>query len=128
MNIGRVNLVAEDHRPDADWSRRRRQLRDVGRSQARLRIGAGRRLRSDAPIGRFEFWAFDVAQRKLLSRTPFDGRPRMALRVSSNGKLLYVYQAGATIDVYERRVVPKLRTIEMNAADQTTTLYILPRK
>ena len=25
----------------------------------------------------------------------------MALRVSSNGKLLYVYQAGATINVYD---------------------------
>ena len=26
------------------------------------------------------------------------GFPRMALRVSSNGRLLYVFQAGATID------------------------------
>jgi hypothetical protein len=75
------------------------------------------------PIGRYEFWAFDVAQKKLLSRTAFDGRPRMALRVSSNGKLLYVYQAGATIDVFDSASYKKLRTIEMNA-DQTTTLYI----
>ena len=80
-----------------------------------------------AAIGRYEFWAFDVAQQKLLNRTPFDGRPRMALRVSSNGKLLYVYQAGATIDVYDAASYKKLRTIEMNA-DQTTTLFILPRK
>ena len=77
-------------------------------------------------IGRYEFWAFDVAQRKLLSRTPFDGRPRMALRVSSNGKLLYVFQAGATIDVYDAATYKQLRTIEMNA-DQTTSLFILPR-
>ena len=70
-------------------------------------------------IGRYEFWAFDVEQKKLLSRTPFDGRPRMALRVSSNGKLLYVFQAGATIDVYDAASYKKLRTIEMNA-DQTT--------
>ena len=27
-------------------------------------------------------------------RTEFPGRPRMALRTSSNGKLLYIYQAG----------------------------------
>ena len=51
----------------------------------------------------------------------------MALRVSSNGKLLYIYQAGATIDVYDAASYKKLRTIEMNA-DQTTRLYILPRK
>jgi hypothetical protein len=50
----------------------------------------------------------------------------MALRVSSNGKLLYIYQAGATIDVYDSTTYRKLRTIEMNA-DQTTSLIILPR-
>jgi hypothetical protein len=77
-------------------------------------------------IGRYEFWAFDVEQRRLLNRTQFEGRPRMALRVSSNGRLLYIFQAGATIDVYDSTSYKKLRTIEMNA-DQTTTLYILPR-
>jgi len=77
-------------------------------------------------IGRYEFWAFDVTQRKLLSRTEFQGRPRMALRVSSNGRLLYVFQAGATIDVYDSTSYKLLRTIEMNA-DQTTNLFILPR-
>ncbi len=78
-------------------------------------------------IGRYEFWAFDVTQRKLIGRTEFEGRPRMALRVSSNGRLLYVFQAGATIDVYDSSSYKLLRTIEMNA-DQTTNLFILPRK
>lgn len=78
-------------------------------------------------IGRYEFWAFDVQQRKLTSRTPFEGRPRMAMRVSSNGRLLYVFQAGATIDVYDSTSYQLLRTIEMTA-DQTTNLFILPRK
>jgi hypothetical protein len=127
MNIGRVNLVAKtiDLTPigpaegvsfamSTDRKRAYGLVQGGGQSPAQ-------------PIGRFEFWAFDVAQRKLLSRTQFDGRPRMALRVSSNGKLLYVYQAGATIDVYDAASFKKLRTIEMNA-DQTTTLYILPRK
>jgi hypothetical protein len=77
-------------------------------------------------IGRYEFWTFDVEQRRLLNRTPFEGRPRMALRVSSNGRLLYVYQAGETIDVYDTATYKKLRTIQMNA-DQTTSLFILPR-
>jgi hypothetical protein len=77
-------------------------------------------------IGRYEFWAFDVEQRKLIGRTEFAGRPRMALRVSSNGKLLYVFQAGATIDVYEAATYKLLRTIQMNA-DQTTNMFILPR-
>ena len=35
------------------------------------------------------------------SRMEFDGRPRMSLKTSSNGKLLYIYNAGNTIDLYE---------------------------
>ena len=126
MNIGRVNLVAKtiDLTPigpaeGVSFAMSADRKRAYGLVQ-----GSGS---ATQPIGRFEFWAFDVAQRKLLNRTTFDGRPRMALRVSSNGKLLYVYQAGATIDVYDAASYKKLRTIEMNA-DQTTTLYILPRK
>lgn len=126
MNIGRVNLVAKsiDLTPIGP-------AEGVGFAMARDRQRAwglvqGNGAAAALPIGRYEFWAFDVAQKKLLSRTPFDGRPRMALRVSSNGKLLYVYQAGATIDVYDSATYKKLRTIEMNA-DQTTTLFVLPR-
>lgn len=126
MNIGRVNLVAKtiDLTPigpaeGVSFAMTLDRKRAYGLVQ-----GGGS---ATQPIGRYEFWAFDVAQRKLLNRTPFEGRPRMALRVSSNGKLLYIYQAGATIDVYDAASYKKLRTIEMNA-DQTTTLYILPRK
>jgi hypothetical protein len=46
--------------------------------------------------------------------------------VSSNGRLLYVFQAGATIDVYDASNYRYLRTIEMTA-DQTTNLFILPK-
>jgi DNA-binding beta-propeller fold protein YncE len=119
MNLGRVNLVAKTI-----------DLTPIGPAE-----GIGFALAPDRKkgyglmqqIGRYEFWAFDVAGKKLISRTPFEGRPRMALRVSSNGKLLYVFQAGATIDVYDAASYKRLRTIEMNA-DQTTSLFILPRK
>jgi len=118
MNLGRVNLVAKtiDLTPLGP-------AEGVGFAMAPDRKKAWGLMQQ---IGRYEFWAFDVSQKKLLSRTPFDGRPRMALRVSSNGRLLYVFQAGATIDVYDAATYKKLRTIEMNA-DQTTTLFILPR-
>ncbi|MCC7126020.1 MAG: hypothetical protein IT178_14310 [Acidobacteria bacterium] len=76
-------------------------------------------------IGRYEFWTFDLEKGQLLSRGEFKGRPRMAVRVSSNGKLLYVYVAGATIDVYDAASYKYLRTIQMNA-DQTTELFVVP--
>jgi len=118
MGIGRVNLVAKS----IDFT-------PIGPSEGvsfALTPDRKRGYGLVQQIGRYEFWAFDVEQRKLLSRTPFEGRPRMGLRVSSNGRLLYVYVAGATVDVYDAASYKLLRTIQMNA-DQTTSLYILPR-
>ena len=118
MGIGRVNLVAKS----IDFT-------PIGPAEGVSFALAPDRKRGYGlvqQIGRYEFWTFDVDQKKLLSRIPFDGRPRMGLRVSSNGKLLYIYVAGATIDVYDAASYKKLRTIEMNA-DQTTSLFVLPR-
>ena len=119
MGMGRVNLVGKsiDFTPIGPSE-------SVGFAMAPDRKRAYGLMQQ---IGRYEFWAFDVTQRKLLSRTPFEGRPRMAMRVSSNGRLLYVFQAGETIDVYDSTSYQLLRTIEMTA-DQTTNLFILPRK
>ena len=118
MGIGRVNLAAKsvDFHPIGP-------AEGVGFAMAPDRKRGYGLLQQ---IGRYEFWAFDLEQKKLINRTEFAGRPRMALRVSSNGKLLYIYQAGATIDVYEAASYRYLRTIEMTA-DQTTSLFILPR-
>jgi DNA-binding beta-propeller fold protein YncE len=119
MGIGRVNLVGKsiDFTPIGP-------AEGVGFAMAPDRKRGYGLMQQ---IGRYEFWAFDVAQRKLISRTPFEGRPRMAMRVSSNGRLLYVFQAGETIDVYDATSYNLLRTIGMTA-DQTTNLFILPRK
>lgn len=76
-------------------------------------------------IGRYEFWTFDLENAALVNRAEFAGRPRMGLRVSSNGRLLYVYVAGATIDVYDAATYAYVRTIQMNA-DQTTELFVVP--
>jgi hypothetical protein len=118
MGVGRVNLVGRsvEFHPIGP-------AEGVGFAMAPDRKRAYGLLQQ---IGRYEFWTFDLEQKKLLTRTGFEGRPRMALRVSSNGQLLYVFQAGATIDVYDAATFRHLRTIEMNA-DQTTNLFVLPK-
>jgi hypothetical protein len=126
MNIGRVNLVAKTIELTPIGPAEGVSFAMTADRKKAYGLVQGSGSNPASPIGRYEFWAFDVPQKKLLSRTTFDGRPRMALRVSSNGRLLYIFQAGATIDVYDSTSYKKLRTIEMNA-DQTTTLYILPR-
>ena len=65
-------------------------------------------------IGRYEFWTFDLKNHKIRSRAEFPGRPRMSIKTSSNGKLLYVYMAGRTIDVYEAATYKYLRTIQLD--------------
>jgi len=78
-------------------------------------------------IGKYEFWSFDLANHKLDKRVEFEGRPRMALKTSSNGKVLYIYQAGNTIDLYDAATFKYLRTITLDA-DMTTNLYVMPGK
>ena len=76
-------------------------------------------------IGKYEFWSFDLVNHRLEKKAEFQGRPRMALKVSSNGKVLYIWQAGNTIDLYEAATFKYLRTITLDA-DATTQLYVMP--
>ena len=76
-------------------------------------------------IGRYEFWKFDLEHRKFVGRTEFKGRPRMGLKTSSNGKVLYIFVAGNTIDLYDAETYQYLRTITIEG-DMTTDLFVLP--
>jgi hypothetical protein len=78
-------------------------------------------------VGNYEFWTFDIANRRIANRARFAGRPRMGLVTSSNGQLLYIYVAGNTIDVYDAATYRYLRTIELDA-DTTTIMFVLPRQ
>ena len=57
----------------------------------------------ESAVGRYQFWTFDLDQRRVISRAEFEGRPRMSLKTSSNGRVLYIYNAGNTIDIYDAR-------------------------
>ena len=81
----------------------------------------------ESAVGRYEFWTIDLDQRKITSRAEFAGRPRMALKASSNGKVLYIYQAGHTIDLYDAATYKYLRTIELDG-DVTTGFFVVPRQ
>jgi len=75
-------------------------------------------------IGKYEFWSFDLVNNRLDRKLEFQGRPRMALKTSSNGKVLYVWEAGNTIDLYEAATFKYLRTITLDA-DATGSLHVL---
>ena len=75
-------------------------------------------------IGHYEFWTFDLDGRRVEQREVIKGRPRMSLAVSTNGRLIYVHQAGATIDLYEASTYRYLRTIDLDG--DMTNLFLVP--
>jgi len=117
MGIGRVNLTAKT----VDFY-------TMGPSSpVSFTMAPGRKVAYGLfqDIGRFEFWRFDLEHRKLANRTEFKGRPRMSMKTSSNGKVLYIYNAGETIDLYDAETYQHLRTISLEG-DMTAELFVFP--
>jgi hypothetical protein len=115
MGIGRVNLAAKsvDYHP-------------LGPSTAvSFTVAPDRKSAYGLydEIGRYEFWKFDLEHHRLTNRVEFKGRPRMGLKTSSNGKVLYIYVAGNTIDLYDASTYQYLRTITLDG-DMTTELFV----
>jgi sugar lactone lactonase YvrE len=79
----------------------------------------------ESEIGRYQFWTFDLAGRRVAKRQEFDGRPRMSLKTSTNGKVLYIYNAGETIDLYDAETYAPLSTLHL-PGDVSTGLIVLP--
>jgi hypothetical protein len=79
-------------------------------------------------IGRYEFWTLDLAGKRLQSHVQFDARPRMAIRSSSNGKIIYIFEAGNTIDLYEAAGFKHLRTITLDADMMYNTFHVVPSR
>jgi hypothetical protein len=91
-------------------------------------IGADRKhgyiLREE--IGEFELWTVDMAAKRVQSKVSFAGRPRMAIRSSSNGQVLYIYEAGNTIDLYAADGFKFLRRIALDSDMMYGTFYVVP--
>ena len=115
MGIARVNLAEQD----VDFY----TLGPSERVSFALAPGGRRGYGLRSEIGFYEFWTFDLEGRRVASRVEFPGRPRMSLLPSSNGELLYIYNAGNTIDVYDADTHELLRTVWLDA-DMTRFLLV----
>jgi hypothetical protein len=76
-------------------------------------------------IRRYEFWTIDMAGKRLRDKVTFDSRPRMALRSSTNGKIVYIFEAGNTIDLYQADGFKHLRTIALDADMMYNTFHVV---
>ncbi|HUR32343.1 MAG TPA: hypothetical protein VM032_01015 [Vicinamibacterales bacterium] len=117
MGIGRVNLAAK-----------KVDFYTLGPAQqVGFTMTPGRKLAYGLfnDIGHYEFWRFDLEGRKVGARVEFAGRPRMSLKASTNGKVLYIYNAGNTIDLYEADTFKYMKTITLDG-DVTSDLFVVP--
>lgn len=117
MGVGRVNLAAKS----VDFY----TLGPATPLNFALAPGRKRAFGVFQDIGRWEFWTFDLEKRALANRSEFRGRPRMSLKTSSNGQVLYIYNAGETIDLYDAATYRHLSTISLDG-DMTTELFVFP--
>lgn len=76
-------------------------------------------------IGRHELWTIDMAARAVTRRVEVPTRTRMQMRTSSTG-LLYLYEAGRTIEIYSADATTRLRTIELDSDMMYATFVIVP--
>lgn len=75
-----------------------------------------------------EFWTFDLDTYRVIGRTQFTGRPRMGMRVSSNGNYIYIHTAGNTIDLYDTASFKLQRTISLDGDMTGFTLLPPPKR
>jgi len=79
-------------------------------------------------IRHHELWTIDLAGKRLENQVQFEGRPRMALRSSSNGQIIYIYEAGNTIDLYEAAGFKHLRRITLDADMMYGSFHVVPSR
>jgi hypothetical protein len=73
---------------------------------------------------RTEFWVFDVEDRKVIKKVEFESRTRFSFAISGNGRKLYIYGAGPTIDIYDADTLKLENTITLDG-DAITQLLVL---
>jgi WD40 repeat protein len=74
---------------------------------------------------RCEFWAFDMATRKLIRKREFDGRTRFYFSISADGTKLFLYGAGFEIEIYDAKTFDFRNNVEA-PGDMTTHMVMLP--
>jgi hypothetical protein len=76
------------------------------------------------PTRRTEFWVFDIPTHKLIKKSEFESRSRFSFALSNDGKQLYIYSAGPTIEIYDAETF-KLQKVITFDGDTTTQLLVL---
>jgi DNA-binding beta-propeller fold protein YncE len=73
-----------------------------------------------------EWWVWDLENHKVIKKQEFDSRPTFRFAVGGDGKKLYLYGAGSTLEVWDAATLQSRKLIYLNK-DTTTNLITLPQ-
>jgi DNA-binding beta-propeller fold protein YncE len=68
-----------------------------------------------------EWWVWDLENHKVIKKEPFEARPTFRFAVSSDGKKLYLYGAGSSLEIFDAETLKSRKLIFLNK-DVTTNL------
>jgi hypothetical protein len=120
MGIARTNLTART----VDWT----ILGPPGPSApGGMTLAPGRRRAYGLvqQVGNWQYWIFDLENRRIVNRIEFNGRPRMSLTAATDPRFVYLHGPGSTVEIRDANTFQPIRLIEM-PADMTSFLLLPP--
>ena len=73
-----------------------------------------------------EWWVWDIEHHKVIKKKEFDSRPTFKFAVGGDGKRLYLYGAGSTLEIWDAETLESKKLIYLNK-DTTTNLVAIAR-
>ena len=74
-----------------------------------------------------EWWVWDIASQKVIKKVPVPPRISFRFGMSSDGKKLYLYGAGSTIEFFDAATLQSTKLLYLNK-DTTTNLIVMAGK
>jgi DNA-binding beta-propeller fold protein YncE len=71
-----------------------------------------------------EWWVWDLEKHQVIKKKEFDSRPTFRFSVGGDGKRLYLYGAGSTLEIWDAETLESKKLIYLNK-DTTTNLITI---
>jgi hypothetical protein len=76
-------------------------------------------------VGNWQYWIFDLENKRIVNRIEFNGRPRMSLTAATDPRYVYLHGPGSTVEIRDANTFQPIRLIEM-PADMTGFVLMPP--
>jgi len=74
-----------------------------------------------------EWWVWDIPSHSVIRKKTFESRPTFRFAVGGDGKKLYMYGAGSTLEIFDADTLESRKLIYLNK-DTTTNLITIARR